>query len=175
LEVTLSSLPADYDLYFYDKSLKLIGSSVNTGTANEVVVYNTNSRKATCFIKVIGKNGAYSTSQCYNLLVRVFSSGRTVSSASEPANEVNDVPIKQLLYPNPASEFVYLNFNSASEGLVNIQIVNSIGQLVKQYPGNTINGHNQFKIQVNDIRPGMYILKISKGDLNISRKFVIAR
>ena len=82
---------------------------------------------------------------------------------------------KQLLYPNPASEFVYLNFNSATEGLVNIEIVNSIGQLVKQHPVNTIKGHNQFKIQVADIRPGMYILRINKGDLNLTRKFVIAR
>ena len=65
---------------------------------------------------------------------------------------------------------MYLNFNSATEGSVNIQIVNSIGQLVKQHPVNTIKGHNQFKIQVADIRPGMYILRINKGDLNLTKK-----
>ena len=70
---------------------------------------------------------------------------------------------------------MYLNFNSATEGLVNIQIVNSLGQLVKQRPVNIIKGHNQFKMQVADIKPGMYILRINKGDLNITRKFVIAR
>ena len=99
----------------------------------------------------------------------------SASHASVPANEITEDLNKQLLYPNPASEFVYLNFNSATEGLVNIQIVNSIGQLVKQHPVNTIKGYNQFKIQVADIRPGMYILRINKGDLNLTRKFVIAR
>ena len=83
--------------------------------------------------------------------------------------------ILKMYIPNPASEFVYLNFNSVSEGAINIQIVNSIGQLVKQLPVNTIKGHNQIKIQVRDIKPGMYILRINKGDLNITRKFVIAR
>jgi hypothetical protein len=100
---------------------------------------------------------------------------RTASHASDPASEVTENTNKQFLYPNPASEFVYLNFNSTTEGSVNIQIVNSIGQLVKQHPINTVKGHNQFKIQVADIRPGMYILRINKGDLNLTKKFVIAR
>ena len=175
LAVTLSNLPADYDLYVYNKSLKLVGSSTNSGTSNDVVIYNSNARKATYYIKVVGKNGAYNTSQCYNLLVQVSSTAGSASGKSYPANEVTDISDKQLLYPNPASEFVYLNFNSATEGLVNIQIVNSIGQLVKQHPVNTIKGHNQIKIQVADIRPGMYILRINKGDLNLTRKFVVAR
>ena len=175
LEVTLSNLPADYDLYVYNKNLQLVGSSVTTGTSNEVVIYNSNARKATYFIKVLGKNGAFNTSYCYSLLAQVSSGARSASGKSYPANEVTDVSDKQFLYPNPASEFVYLNFNSATEGLVNMQIVNSIGQLVKQHPVNTIKGYNQIKIQVADIRPGMYILKINKGDLNLTRKFVIAR
>ena len=176
LDVRLSNLIADYDLYVYNKSLKLVGSSINSGTSNEVVIYNSNARKATYYIMVLGKGGASNTSQCYNLVANVFGSGgRTASHASAPANEVTEGLNKQFLYPNPASEFVYLNFNSATEGVVNIQIVNSIGQLVKQYPVNAIKGHNQFKIQVADIRPGMYILRINKGDLNLTRKFVIAR
>ena len=175
LQVVLSNLPADYDLYVYNKSLKLVGSSATSGTSNEVVVYNSSARKATYYIKVVGKNGAYNTSQCYNLLAQVTSTAGSAYGKSSPENEVTDISDKQLLYPNPASEFVYLNFNSATEGLVNIQIVNSIGQLVKQHPVNTIKGHNQIKIQVADIRPGMYILRINKGDLNLIRKFVIAR
>ena len=176
LEVTLSNLIADYDLFVYNKSLKLVGSSINSGTSNEVVIYISNARKATYYIMVLGKGGASNTSQCYNLVANVFGSGsRTASHASVPANEVTEGLNKQFLYPNPASEFVYLNLNSTTEGLVNIQIVNSIGQLVKQHPVNTIKGHNQFKIQVADISPGMYFLRINKGDLNLTRKFVIAR
>jgi len=174
-QVDLMNLPTDYDLYVYNKSLKLIGSSIKSGNSNEVVVYNSNARKVTYYIKVIAKNGSYNAG-CYSLMARAFYDGHgNASHASDPVNEVTEDLNKHFLYPNPASEFVYLNFNSATEGSVNIQIVNSIGQLVKQHPVNTIKGHNQFKIQVADIRPGMYILRISKGDLNLTRKFVIAR
>ena len=175
LEITLSNLAADYDLYLYDKRLKLVAASTNTGTLNEVVIYNSNARKADYYIKVIGKNGAYNTSQCYNLIAKVNNSASSTSGKSYPANEVIGISEKELLYPNPASEFVYLNFNSATEELVNIQIVNSIGQLVKQHPANIVKGHNQIKIQVDDIKPGMYLLRINKGDLNLTKKFVIAR
>lgn len=175
LEVSLSNLPADYDLYVYNKSLKLVGSSVSSGTSNEVVVYNSSSRKATYYIKVVGKNGAYNTSQCYNLLIQALSSSGTVSRASVPVNEVPDVLNNQLLYPNPASEFVYLGFNSAVEGATNVQIFNTAGQLIKQSAIKITKGYNQVKIAVNDIRGGMYLLRISKGELNIKREFVIAR
>jgi hypothetical protein len=80
-----------------------------------------------------------------------------------------------MLYPNPVSEFIYLHFKSDIEGMSNVQILNSIGQLVKQHPVNTIKGLNQIKIQTANIKPGMYILRMNKGDLNLTRKFVIAR
>ena len=172
---SLFNLPSDYDLFIYSNTLKLLGSSTLTGTSNEFVIYNSTSRRATYYIKVVGKNGAYHTTQCYSLYVQLTNSVPTETNESVPQKEINEGLSKQLLYPNPASEFVYLNFNSATEGPVNIQIVNSIGQLVKQHPVNTIKGHNQFKIQVADIRPGMYILRINKGDLNLTKKFVIAR
>ena len=172
---SLFGLPMDYDLFVYSNTLKLLGSSTLTGTSNEFVIYNSSSRRATYYIKIVGKNGAYHTTKCYNLYAQLTNSVPSETNESIPQKEINEGLSKQLLYPNPASEFVYLNFNSATEGLVNIQIVNSIGQFVKQHPVNTIKGHNQFKIQVADIRPGMYILRINKGDLNLTKKFVIAR
>jgi len=176
LDIRLSNLTADYDLYVYNKTLKLVGSSTNSGTSSEAVIYNSNTRNATYYIKVLGKNGAFNTSYCYSLLAQAINDGnRTASNPSVPANEVTENTNKQFLYPNPASEFVYLDFNNVTEGVANIQIVNSLGQLIKQHPVNTVKGHNQIKIQVADIRAGMYIMKVKKGDLNITRKFVIAR
>lgn len=175
LQITLTNLPADYDLYVYNKNLVQVGSSVNVGTSNEVVIYNSNARKATYYIKVVGKNGAYNTSQCYNLLAQAAGSGGSVTRASDPVNEVTDISDKQLLYPNPAFEFVHLRFNSTMEGPVNVQIFNTAGQLIKQSAIKITKGYNQVKIAVNDIRPGMYLLRINKGELNMIRKFVIAR
>lgn len=175
LQVTLSNLPDDYDVYVYNKNLVLVGSSTNPGNSNEVVIYSTRTRNASYYIKVVGKNGANSNSQCYNLLVQAIYNGGSVARATNPASEITDNSNSPLLYPNPTSEFIQLSFNSTLEGKSDVQIVNAVGQLVKQYPVNIAKGYNQFKIPVKDIRPGMYILKINKDELTLIKRFVIAR
>jgi hypothetical protein len=175
LTIMLNNLPADYDLYVYNKNFVLVGSSTNSGTSNDVVSNNSHGRNATYYIKIVGKNGAYNISQCYNILAQAGGSGGSVTRVSDPANEVTDILDKQLLYPNPASEFVHLRFNSTTEGPVNTQIFNTAGQLVKQNAIKITKGYNEVKIAVYDIKQGMYLLRINNGELNIIRKFVIAR
>jgi hypothetical protein len=177
LNVTLSNLSADYDLYVYGSNLKLVGSSTATGTSNEVVIYNQRGRNGTYYyIKVIAKNGAYNISQCYNLLVQAVGSGGAVTRAANNFDEMSDVFLESpIVYPNPASDFVQLRFNSVVVGPSKVQILNTVGQLVKQYPVNIVKGINEFQIQLNDFRPGMYILKLNKDGLSIIRKFAIAK
>lgn len=65
---------------------------------------------------------------------------------------MKDVPNNQLLYPNPTSELVHPVFNSTMEGSVNVQIVNTVGQLIKQSAIEITKGYNQVKITVSDIK-----------------------
>jgi hypothetical protein len=175
LSITLINLAADYDLFLYDKRLTLVAASTNTGTSNEVVTYNSNQRKAAYYIKVIGKNGAFNTLQCYHLLAHVSNLINAASRLSNVTNENTSFEFKNELYPNPASQFVLLRFNSIVQGAATIEIINNTGQLVKQHSANLIKGYNQVQIPVSDIRPGMYILRINKGELSMIKKFVIAR
>jgi len=174
LTVSLSNLPADYDLYVYNKNLVQVGSSTTTG--NESITFNARGNNLTYYIKVVGKNGVFNTSQCYTLVAYV-SSGITSqqSHLSDLPDEVSNVSNDHDLYPNPASEFIYLHFNSAYEEATEIDILNSLGQIVKRHPVCVARGYNQVKIPTNEIRPGIYLLRISKGELNMMRKFVIAR
>jgi hypothetical protein len=122
---------------------------------------------------VAGKNGASNSSQCYTLLARALS--RTGPLSSVPVSEITGDPDEQLLYPNPASDFVYLSFNSTVEGKANVQVFNNGGQLLKQSPFRINKGHNQVKVPINEISPGLYLLTITRGELIMKKKFVIAR
>src|SRR4030095_6784269 len=177
LEVTLRNLPADYDLYVYayKRNLRLVGSSANMGTSNELVSFSSHARNATYYIKVIGKNGAYNVSECYNLLAQFGSSAQPVTNVSNLIDEITEESAKQMLYPIPASDFVHLRFNSNVAGPSTVQILNTVGQLVKQYAVNIAKGINELQIPLHDVKPGMYILKINKEGLNIMRKLAIAK
>ncbi|WP_240344021.1 pre-peptidase C-terminal domain-containing protein [Paenibacillus sp. SYP-B3998] len=66
ISVALNNLPANYDLYLYNASSTQLASSVNTNTTSEAISYNA-SVAGTYYIKVVGANGATSTSQAYAL------------------------------------------------------------------------------------------------------------
>ena len=179
LVITLSNLYADFDLYVYNQSNKLIGSSTKSGMLTEVVVYNSTARKATYYIKVIGKNGAFNASYCYNLLAQISNlpssqNGKAAPQIEIPQIELLENPDRQTLYPNPASGFVNFGFTSTLEGLANVQIVNSDGKLMKQSTVRITKGYNLVKIPVNDMRPGMYLLRMNKGEMIITKRFMKA-
>jgi hypothetical protein len=175
LQVTLNNLPADYDLYLYNKSVKLINSSTAMGISSESVVHNLGARKETFYIKVVAKKGEYNTLECYHLLAQLFSVTASALRISGSDATERDVAGTQLLYPNPASNDLYLRFNSMMQGTGTIQISNSLGQLVKQHSINLTSGTNQIKIAVGNIRPGTYILKMKMDGSNLLKKFTIAR
>ena len=68
LKVTLTTLPADFELQLYDAAGTLLYSSTSAGTTSESIVYN-GAPAATYFVKVYGYNGATSNTTAYTLRV----------------------------------------------------------------------------------------------------------
>ncbi len=66
ISVSLSNLAGDYDLFLYNSNGTQLGKSENGSTSNESINY-TASQSGKFYIKVIGYNGAYSTTKLYNL------------------------------------------------------------------------------------------------------------
>ena len=65
ISISLTTLPKDYDLYLYNSSGTLVAKSEKAGTTSESITYSAAS--GTYYIKVIGYNGAYSTTTKYTL------------------------------------------------------------------------------------------------------------
>jgi len=63
---TLTNLPYDYDLYLYNSSGKRVASSTKSSTSSESISYSARTL-GTYYLKVVGYNGAHSTSTKYNL------------------------------------------------------------------------------------------------------------
>jgi len=64
--ITLTNLAGDYDLYLYNSGGTQIGSSEGSGTSNETITLS-NQAAGTYYVRIIGYNGAFSTTVCYNL------------------------------------------------------------------------------------------------------------
>ena len=173
IRVTLTNLPADYDLKLYNSAGTLINTSQNGGTTSESIVLN-NATVGTYYVHVYGYSGAFSASACYTI-------NASISSASfREEGEVNLVPkVEQLeteelrdftirLYPNPTTDF--LNIQVATQTAnVRSQIIDLTGRVL--WVGDLDNGDNI--IHVNHLAAGVYYLTVLQGDGKmITEKFV---
>lgn len=68
ISLSLSNLPGDYDVYLYNSAGTQVASGTKGGTSAESVTYNATGA-GTFYVKVIGYNGVFSTTQAYNLTV----------------------------------------------------------------------------------------------------------
>lgn len=84
----------------------------------------------------------------------------------------NDIKVLSL-YPNPANDFFMIQYYMPADGIVSIEIINQSGQLVNQYQADKPNGLYIEKYPTNDLKPGLYFVKIQQGNqLNIQKLVV---
>lgn len=83
----LGNIPAgkNYDLYVYNSSGGLLGSSTNTGTTQELVSGIVATAGSTYYFAVQGKNGSYSASSAYAVRCRILMNPYTGFCQSDPA------------------------------------------------------------------------------------------
>ncbi len=80
LNITLTTLPADFDIVLYNSASTQIGSSSAASTSNESIVLS-NQAAGTYYIKVFGYNSAFNSSNCYTLYAGVTSNSLSVPAA----------------------------------------------------------------------------------------------
>ncbi|QQS30196.1 MAG: fibronectin type III domain-containing protein [Sphingobacteriales bacterium] len=172
IRVTLSNLPFDYDLRLY-RNNTLLATSQNGGTANEVIIRNNTSTSGTYYIRVYGYNGAFSTTQCYNLLVETSATAFKLSSdAAELALE--QTPVTFNVYPNPVSGIANIRLvQGTNDEPVNISVFDLTGRLVISQTANNTKEAGDFALDCTNLSDGIYIIRIETGQEAVSKKIII--
>jgi hypothetical protein len=68
------------------------------------------------------------------------------------------------MYPNPAKDFVIIEFNSAEAGTIQARLINILGTEVKKWETSPISkGDQKLKIDLSFLKTGIYFLKISSS------------
>ena len=75
-------------------------------------------------------------------------------------------------YPNPVNDKLNIKFSSNEKEITKLQIINCVGQVVKE-----IDLENDTStININDLRNGIYVLNIkSKSSLYVSKRFIVEK
>jgi hypothetical protein len=167
--ITLSNLPADYDLKLLNSGGGLITSSSNGGTTNESIIRNV-STAATYYAKVVGFSGANNATQCYTLHISTGSS--PFRTAEDVESEI--IPGETLsVYPNPAKDLLNVQFNSSTDGNVDINIIDMVGRSVLKVQQIAAKGMNKFELNLSELNKGIYFVDVNNGVSREIRKIIL--
>ncbi len=125
--ITLTNLPADYDLYLYNSAGTQIGSSTAAGTSSESITLS-NQAAGTYYVRIFGYNGAFSTTVCYNLNVGVTTATGCSSSYDNSTNGTASgaatIPLNTNITGliNPAGDVDYYRFVITTGGTATITL-----------------------------------------------------
>ncbi|MEO0899156.1 MAG: T9SS type A sorting domain-containing protein [Bacteroidota bacterium] len=81
------------------------------------------------------------------------------------------------IYPNPASSFLKVAFDSQRQGTVTSRVINLMGQQVGRQQHEVIQGATELELNVQTFRPGLYVVQVldEEGVLLGAKKVLISR
>jgi len=92
----------------------------------------------------------------------------TITVTIIPFSSIDEITPSQLkIYPNPANDFIVLE--STGESILCVEMFDISGRLVKKTTVNT----EQYTLQVPDLNPGIYFIRISSSRHIVVRKIVV--
>jgi hypothetical protein len=164
--ITLSTLPADYDLRLYSSNgTTQLAISQNGGTTSETITRTYTA--GTYYARVYGFNNANNATVCYTLKVQLG----TASRATEDQIVNNDFSVS----PNPAGNIANLVFKSVAKGTADITVTDRVGNIVLQSKVTVVEGDNRRQLDVSKLPGGMYFVKIQNGDKTQVAKIVVMK
>ncbi len=171
IRVTVSSMPADYDVELYNRGT-FVDVSENAGTSDEQIIWNTSSR-GWRLVHVYGWAGAFDDTDCYELLVETSASSfRTDGSAIVVEEEMRSGIMG--LYPNPASDMVSVVYHNAySKQDVQISVFNVMGQMTYSESTLAVEGDNLVQFDVSQFVPGVYVVDVFDGKSHFTKNLVV--
>jgi hypothetical protein len=79
------------------------------------------------------------------------------------------------LYPNPASQYITIEYGAVENGLMHLNIYNLAGQRMFNEEFSTADGLNTRSININNLDPGVYILENIASSAFYRQKFIITK
>lgn len=174
IRVTLSTLPADYDLYLYNSSGTLLYKSENGSTTSETIKYN-NAPVATYYVLVKGYNSAFNSSTCYTVNASVSSTAFKQMEEEEITTAKVDETIFTIM-PNPSVDGRFtFNLSNPVIGDVHVDVYDQSGRLV--YNELLQKGEEFLKsgIDLSEKNKGMYIVKIYNDTFHVTERILFVK
>jgi hypothetical protein len=143
--ITLTTLPADYDIRLYSSNgTTQLAISQNGGTSSETI--SRTYTAGTYYVRVYGYNNANNATNCYTLRVQL-------GTASREQEFLVKAPS---VFPNPTAGMVTLRLADL-RGSAAIRVFDMYGKMVMQHSTNAMNT----ELDLSSLAGGVYLLRMN--------------
>ena len=143
----------------------------------EIVVSLTQLGNPSSIQRVTIQNNATSATTMYfddiKLANVIVSGSGSKMTGSITQNEVNGTWKNWRVFPNPAKDQVYFEFNSEGNSTVTAEIIDQIGKTIFKRTFTVVNGFNQKQLKIPGLSSGIYYLRIKNDRLIKTEAIVI--
>lgn len=179
LNVTVNALPTP------------VVTGIATACKNQEITYTTAANSGSNYAW-IATGGTITSGQGSNLVTVLWDNTGTGTVSVTETSDVNCAGISPMLivavnectgisiteddalslYPNPASDQLNIELNAEFKTLADISIYNNLGQKVQHYSNAKGSKTQTLKIDISNLKPGVYTLRIENENQILSRLFV---
>jgi hypothetical protein len=159
--ITLTTLPADYDMVLYSSNgTTQLAISQNGSTTSETITRTYTA--GTYYVRIYGYQNANNATSCYTLKVQLGT-----ASLLETPELISKAGMLKV-YPNPVNDYLNVSLIGNVDRQSVLSIFNASGVLVS-----TISMKNNIqRVSVAGLPKGVYLIKLNNGEGNLSSKFV---
>ena len=155
------------------------GSAPLTGL-NVTHTYATHGSYNVC-LTVVGTTATGTCTSIFCDTLTVDSSGNvrsafTVTTGNSSVSIVENKSISGLkLYPNPAQEFITLDFESINSADLTIKIFDTKGSQIQSIDKNIFSGSNKIRVNTTGLQEGLYIIQLQDGKSFVAKRFQVIK
>ncbi|MFN7313525.1 MAG: choice-of-anchor V domain-containing protein [Bacteroidota bacterium] len=102
----------------------------------------------------------------------IYASTATLTAKSTGVKEII-ASEKLSVYPNPAQNSFFVDFELANESNVSISLFGADGKLIKQLTNQKMNGGTHSLVFNPEVKPGLYLVNIVANNQTISKRLII--
>ncbi|MBK8611509.1 MAG: fibronectin type III domain-containing protein [Chitinophagaceae bacterium] len=168
ITMTLTTLPANYQLRLLNSSGSTLQTSSNSGTTNETISRTVTA--GTYYARVYPSGSANNAANCYTLKVQLG------TASKEIGNEIVEMSADKLtIAPNPVGYKTNLLFMAEKAGSAEVIVTNQLGSVVLRKTIPVAEGENIRALDVSNLPNGFYYVRMQHGAKMQMAKIVVAK
>jgi hypothetical protein len=164
-----------------------IGQGSGTGTLSGTLSVSPSATPGTTRMRVAMKYNAYSTPcetfsygevEDYTVTIGTALPGENgIAVGNVTGLESNDLTKGAgfRIFPNPAKDLVNLQYRAATEGKVEIELLDLMGRTLQSFTDQAVSGSNAFQLETNQLPEGTYLIRLTQNDQQHVERAVISR